>query len=51
MKQKKTFSNKKTNLDVTLPQVLSVAALVWLQLYEEPLLQIAGARLDGFPQS
>ena len=41
----------KTYLDVTLPQVLSVAALVRLQLYKQSLLQIAGSRLDGLSQS
>ena len=31
---------------MTPPEILVVAALVWLQLEEEPLLEIAGSRLD-----
>ena len=32
---------------MTHPEILVVAALVWLQLDEEPLLEIAGSRLDN----
>ena len=31
---------------MTHPEILGVPALVWLQLDEEPLLEIAGFRLD-----
>ena len=33
------------------PEILGVATLVWLQLDEEPLLEIAGSRLDNLSQS
>ena len=32
-------------------EILGVAALVWLQLDEEPLLEVAGSRLDSLSQS
>ena len=33
------------------PEILGVATLVWLQLDEEPLLEIAGIRLYSLSQS
>jgi hypothetical protein len=33
------------------PEILDVAALVWIQLDEEPLIEVAGSRLDSLSQS
>jgi hypothetical protein len=33
------------------PEILYVAALVWIQLDEEPLIEVAGSRLDSLSQS
>jgi hypothetical protein len=39
------------NLHKPSPEILGVAALVRLQLDEEPLIEVAGSRLDSFSQS
>jgi hypothetical protein len=44
-------TNPAPNLYITPPEILRVVALVWLQLDEEPLLEVAGSRLDSLSQS
>ena len=52
MEDNKIFGNNICPcLHMPSPEILGVATLVWLQLGEEPLLEIAGSRLDNLSQS